>query len=69
MKRLMLLAALLGTMLFQVGCAGDGIAYTSEERAERHRKIRESDQKQLRDDWDLLWLKDRELRTSRWIIE
>ncbi|NLX21168.1 MAG: hypothetical protein GXY55_05775 [Phycisphaerae bacterium] len=58
MKRVLIAAILLGLLSLAVGC-GDGVAITSRERQERHRRIMENDWKQLNDDWDSFWLMDR----------
>ena len=52
-----------------IGCGGDGMAITRSERAERHRRIREIDRKQLNDDIDLILLQDRPGRLSEWQVE
>ncbi len=39
------------------GC-GDGMAISSRERMERHKRGFDADMRQLNDDWDLLWLND-----------
>jgi len=63
MKRLVLLSTLLAMMILATGC-GDGMAITRRERQERHKRIFESDMKQIVDDWDSFWLNDREGRLS-----
>jgi len=63
MKRLVLLSVLLVAMILATGC-GDGVAVTRRERQERHKRIFESDMKQIVDDWDAFWLNDREGRLS-----
>ena len=68
MRRWLIPAMLLATVGFQTGC-GSGMAYDSRERQHHARKILENDLKQLVDDWDLLWLNDQNLRTSRWSVE
>jgi hypothetical protein len=70
MKRLVILAILATMMAVWAGCAaGDGVAITSTERAERHRRVRELDRRMLNDDWDLLWLNDRPTRFTEWKVE
>lgn len=63
MKRLVLLSALLVSLILTSGC-GDGVAITRRERQERHKRILESDFKQLNDDWDAFWLNDQEGRLT-----
>ena len=68
MRRWVMLAMLVAVMLLETGC-GPGVAYSARDRRERARRIFENDMKQLADDWDLLWLNDQNLRTSRWSVE
>lgn len=48
------------------GCAG--VVRTPEERANVFRKSVDMDLKQLADDWDTLWLQDRQYRLTRWHV-
>ena len=68
MKRLVLLSTLLAMMTLATGC-GDGVAITRRERQERHKRILESDWKQINDDWDAFWLNDREGRLTWFQVE
>ena len=65
MKRCVILATLVATIVLAAGC-GDGVAYTRRERQERNRRILDNDMKQLVDDWDMLWLNERESRRTKW---
>lgn len=47
------------------GC-GEGMAVSSRERAERHKRIFENDMRQINDDWDLLWLNEDVGHLSHW---
>ena len=68
MKRWMVLVAFLAALAFQVGCGGDGMAYTRTERLHRAQRILEYDRRMYADDVDLFWLSDRPLRASSWSI-
>ena len=68
MRRWTLLTLLGLTALLQLGCGGDGVAYTRRERIHRMQRTMEWDSKQYADDVDLFWLNDQNLRLSRWSI-
>jgi len=68
MRRWILLVLLGVTALLQVGCGGDGIAYTRGERIHRMKRTLEWDTRQYADDVDLFWLNDQNLRLSKWSI-
>lgn len=65
MIRWALILIVLASMFTLAGC-GEGMAVTSRERAERHRRIFETDAKQFNDDWDLLWLNEDVSHLSPW---
>ena len=69
MRRYAFALLLVATVFLPIGCTGDGVAYTAREREEMHRRIRESDQRQLNDDLDYLFLEDQPTRLSRWSVE
>ncbi len=64
--RLALLAVVLVGLGVLTGCAG--VVRTPEERANVFRQSVEMDLKQLADDWDTLWLQDRQYRLTRWHV-
>lgn len=68
MRYWLLLTVLLASFALQTGC-GRGMAYTASERAHRREKVREIESRQLVDDWDMFWLNDRPLRTTRWPVD
>ncbi|MFO0840404.1 MAG: hypothetical protein U1D55_18000 [Phycisphaerae bacterium] len=41
---------------------------TFAERVNTYNEVMESDFEQLADDWDLIWLADRQYRLSRWHV-
>lgn len=49
------------------GC-GPGVAKTHDQRMNTYRASMELDLKQLRDDWDALWLADRQYGLTPWQI-
>jgi hypothetical protein len=70
MKRLVILVTLATMLALWAGCvAGDGVAITKTERAERHRRVRDLDCRMFNDDCDLFWLNDRPSRLTEWKVE
>lgn len=68
MRRWILPGAVVAAMLSSIAGCGDGMAVTSRERMERHRKIAEYDERQFNDDWDHFWLNDDISRLSMWRV-
>lgn len=68
MRSWALLVTLLATVAISSGC-GSGMAMSESERRHQREKVFETDMKQLVDDWDMIWLNDRPLRTSPWSTE
>lgn len=62
MRRMMLLFACIGAALI-AGC-GPGVAKTAADRENTYRRVLDMDFRQLNDDWDLLWLADRQYRLT-----
>ena len=50
-----------------IGCGG-GVVKTKAERANAFRQSVDMDLRQLADDWDTVWLVDRQYRLTRWQI-
>jgi hypothetical protein len=48
-----------------VGC-GSGVVKTKPERVNAYRQSIDMDLRQLADDWDTVWLIDRQYRLTRW---
>lgn len=66
MRTLIFLAAL--TILAGVtGC--NGMVDTWQERQNTYAQAFDTDMRQIADDWDLLWLADRQYRLTRWHIK
>ncbi len=59
-----LLLGLLAGAAFGTGCAT--VAKTPEENLTMYRQIAELDIRQMADDWNLIWLADRQSRLTRW---
>jgi hypothetical protein len=64
MRAGMLFGLLIGLAL-SAGC-GPGVVKTSAERMNTYRQTLDLDMRQLADDWDTLWLADRQYRLTRW---
>ena len=69
MRRWAIRAAILAAAVLQMGCGGDGMAYSRRERMRRAERVFRHDMKQYADDVDLFWLNDQQLRTTKWSIE
>jgi hypothetical protein len=76
MKRLILLMMLFVGAL-AAGCeteralspsGGRGLADTQQERLQRVRSIQDVHMRMLTDDWDMIWLFDRNVRLSEWHV-
>ena len=63
-KGLCLIGLLVGTA-FLYGC-GSGMVKSQDERLNTYRAVYDTDMRQLRDDWDALWLIDRQYRLTKW---
>jgi len=64
MRKFLLLGMLIG-LSGVVGC-GNGVANTHAERMNTYRETMDMDMRQLVDDWDMIWLADRQYRLTRW---
>ena len=49
------------------GC-GAGVVKTPAERMNTYRQVLDLDLRQIADDWDTIWLADRQYRMTRWQI-
>ena len=58
-----LLLVLLAPLALATGCAT--VAKTPQENAATHRQIVELDMRQIADDWNLIWMTDRQCRLTR----
>lgn len=63
MRVLVLLVGLVG-MVALTGC--NGVAKTYDERKYTTKRALDMDMRQLADDWDRMWLADRQYRLTRW---
>ncbi len=63
MKKLLLLAVVLGSMLLG-GCGT--LVLTPEERARQHRLITDLQSRMVVDDWDYIWLYEKNSRLTRY---
>lgn len=66
MRKSVLFGLLVGISIL-VGC-GAGVVKTKAERVNAFRESVDMDLRQLADDWDTLWLIDRQYRLTRWQI-
>jgi hypothetical protein len=66
MRKCLLVGFLVGLSLL-VGC-GAGVVKTPAERVNAFRESAAMDLRQLVDDWDTLWLVDRQYRLTRWQV-
>ncbi len=51
---------------FVSGCAG--VVKTQEDRDNTYAQVMDMDARQIADDWDAIWLADRQYRLTRWRI-
>jgi hypothetical protein len=65
MRLLLCLGAVLAASAI-AGCAG--VAKTPGERQNAYTRALDMDMRQLADDWDTIWMFDRERRLTRWHI-
>jgi uncharacterized protein YceK len=63
MRKLLLLGLVAGAALLS-GCAT--VAMTPEQNLALQKQIYELDKLQMADDWNLIWLADRQSRLTRW---
>ena len=56
---------LLAGLAAAAGCAT--VSKTPEENLYTYRAINELDMREITDDWNLIWLADRQCRLTRWI--
>jgi hypothetical protein len=59
-----LLIGLLGGLALTTGCAT--VTKTPEENLANTRAVVELDMRQIGDDWNLIWLSDRQSRLTKW---
>lgn len=62
--RIWLLLGLLAGLALSAGCAT--VTKTPEENVANVRSVLELDMRQIGDDWNLIWLADRQGRLTRW---
>ncbi len=65
MWKWMLIGLLAGVALTTAGCAT--VSKSPEENLYNTRSIVELDMREMADDWNLIWLTDRQCRLTRWI--
>ena len=63
MRKWLVLGLLAGLSL-AAGCAT--VTKTAAENRATHRQIVELDMREIGDDWNLIWMADRQCRLSRW---
>ncbi|MFQ5805697.1 MAG: hypothetical protein ACE5I3_04520 [Phycisphaerae bacterium] len=66
MRRCVLFGLLIGLSVL-MGC-GPGVVKTKAERVNAFREGLDLDMRQMADDWDTLWLVNRQYRLTRWQI-
>jgi len=64
MRKWLLLGVLTAAVAWSAGCAG--ITRTGEEKMYTFRQAAELDMRGMADDWNMIWLADRQTRLSRW---
>jgi len=64
MRKCVFVGLLVGLSLL-VGCAA-GVVRTPEERVNAFRESAAMDFRQLADDWDTIWMVDRQYRLTQW---
>lgn len=64
--RKILLLGLLAALAFSTGCAT--VALSADENRAIHRRITEMDMYQIADDWNLIWMMERQSRLNKWYI-
>jgi hypothetical protein len=65
--RLIALLAVGSLLALASGC-GPGVVRSHDERVNVNMSSFEMDIRQMRDDWDALWMADREYRLTKWHI-
>ena len=63
MRKLVILVAIVG-LAAVAGCAG--VTRSSQEIRNVHKQALNMDMRQIVDDWNMLWLADRQSRMTRW---
>ncbi len=63
MRKLVILVAIVG-LAAVAGCAG--VARSSQEIRNVNKQALDMDMRQIVDDWNMLWLADRQSRMTRW---
>lgn len=66
MRKVVFLGVLVGMCLIW-GC-GPGVVKTQAERTNTYRNVFDMDTRQLIDDWDSVWLVNRQYRLTRWQV-
>lgn len=64
MRKLLCLSVLLLVPALLAGC--NGMVKTWDDRKSTYREVWEFDQRQIADDWDRIWLAERQYRLTRW---
>ena len=64
MRKSVLFGLLIGLSVL-AGC-GSGMVKTRAERFNSYRQVFNMDMRQMADDWDMIWLADRQYRLTRW---
>lgn len=64
MRSILAIGIILGATLL-AGCTR-GVAYTGQERWNNAIQAYDMDGRQIVDDWDTLWLQDRQYRLTKW---
>jgi len=64
MRMRVLFGLLIG--LSVLGGCGPGVVKTQAERKNTYREVFNMDMRQMADDWDAIWLADRQYRLTRW---
>lgn len=66
MRKWMLCAILAAGLAVSIGC--DGVVKTWEDRKYVYEHVTDLDMRQIADDWDKIWLVDRQYRLTRWHV-
>ncbi len=64
MRRVILISAMILSAAWLNGCNSPTKTYA--ERLNTYEQVMDTDFQQLADDWDLLWLANRQYRLSKW---
>lgn len=64
MRRLCCLVVLITPLVVLTGC--QGVVKSKEEVRATYDRVLDMDMRQMSDDWNLLWLADRQYRLTKW---